>query len=102
MREDVTELSDLRTSSVPLLEDISLMFFLCIHHQRPLDCVRYSSGSNFLSEISFRKLMGDQLKGVLSSCLIFLEDRQANSLWNVAKLLFVFCAVKALKVKRGF
>lgn len=46
--------------------------------------------------------MGDQLKGVLSSCLIFLEDRQANSLWNVAKLLFVFCAVKALKVKRGF
>lgn len=44
MREDVTELSDLRTSSVPLLEDTSLMFFLCIHHQRPLDCVRYSSG----------------------------------------------------------
>lgn len=30
MREDGTELSDLRTCSVPLLEDISLMLVLCI------------------------------------------------------------------------
>lgn len=60
--------------------------------------------SNFLCEISFRKLIGDQLTGSLSSCLIFLEDRQANSLWDVAKLPLSFEMLpgKALEVKKGF
>lgn len=48
--------------------------------------------------------MGDQLTASLSSCLIFLEDRQTNSLWDVAKLPLSFEMLpgKALKVKKVF